>query len=155
MTLEIRRVVTGHDENGKAVVSIDEISKNVVTRRANQWSTVIWATEGMPPSLDGDRDISADIQTTIFPGGTVFRIGKLEPGVAPRVHRTASIDYAIVISGELDMELDDGVIVHLKPGDTVVQRGTVHNWINNGTEPVIIAFILIGADMPEGWEAFG
>jgi mannose-6-phosphate isomerase-like protein (cupin superfamily) len=156
MAMEIRRVVTGHDENGKAVVSIDEVTTNVISRRQNQSSTVVWATKGgLPPSLDGDEDISHDIDTTIFPGGTVFRIGKLDPGVAPRVHRTASIDYAIVISGELDMELDDGVTVHLKPGDCVVQRGTVHNWVNNGTEPVIIAFILIDAKMPADWDAFG
>ena len=73
MTMEIRRVVTGHDENGKAVVSIDEITTNVVSRRKNQSSTVVWATKGMPPSLDGDEDISHEIDTTIFPGGTVFR----------------------------------------------------------------------------------
>jgi quercetin dioxygenase-like cupin family protein len=67
------------------------------------------------------------------------------PGVTPRNHRTDSIDYAVVMSGEIDMELDDGVIVHLKAGDVLVQRGTVHNWVNNGTEPCVIAFTLIAA----------
>lgn len=155
MTLEVRRVVTGHDENGKAVVKIDEISKNVVTRRPNQWSTVIWATDRMPPDLGDDRDISADIQTTIMENGTVFRVSRFEPGVAPRVHRTASVDYAVVLSGEIDMELDDGVVAHLRAGDVLVQRGTVHNWVNNGTEPCMIAFILIDARLPEGLEAHG
>jgi quercetin dioxygenase-like cupin family protein len=155
MTIEVRRVVTGHDANGKAVVKIDELSKNVLTKRANQWSTVIWATDEMPPDLGDDRDISADIQTTIMEKGTVFRISKFEPGVAPRVHRTASIDYAVILSGEIDMELDDGVVVHLKAGDMLVQRGTVHNWVNNGTEPCMIAFILIDAKLPEGLAAHG
>ena len=61
------------------------------------------------------------------------------------MHRTDSIDYAVVMSGEIDMELDNGVSVHLKAGDTLVQRGTIHNWMNRGTEPCVIAFILIAA----------
>ena len=55
-----------------------------------------------------------------------------------------SIDYAVVMSGEIDMELDDSV-VHLKAGDVLVQRGTIHNWVNRGSEPCVIAFILIDA----------
>jgi mannose-6-phosphate isomerase-like protein (cupin superfamily) len=66
------------------------------------------------------------------------------PGVAPRVHRTDSVDYAVVMSGEIDMELDDSV-VHLKAGDVLVQRGTIHNWVNRGSAPCVIAFILIDA----------
>jgi quercetin dioxygenase-like cupin family protein len=74
----------------------------------------------------------------------VFRIVRYDPGVAPRRHRTSSLDYAVVLSGEIDMELDDKE-VHLKAGDVVVQRGTIHNWANRGTEPCIMAFVLIGA----------
>ena len=73
-----------------------------------------------------------------------FEVVKYEPGVTPRNHRTDSLDYAVVISGEIDMELDDSV-VHLNAGDLLVQRGTIHNWVNRGTEPCIIAFVLIGA----------
>jgi quercetin dioxygenase-like cupin family protein len=51
----------------------------------------------------------------------------------------------VVISGEIDMELDDGVVVHVRQGDVLVQRGTIHNWVNHGTEPCVIAFSLIGA----------
>jgi quercetin dioxygenase-like cupin family protein len=148
MSLEVRRVVTGHDENGKAVVLVDEISKNVMSRRPGMESTVIWATDRPVPDLGSDKDISAEVKGTTVAGGSVCRIARMEPGVAPRIHRTESIDYAILLSGELDMELDDEA-VHLKPGDVVVQRGTVHNWINNGTEPVVIAFILISATLPE------
>ena len=74
--------------------------------------------------------------------GTVFRLVEYGPGVVPRNHRTESIDYAIVMSGEIDMEMD-GTTVHLKAGDVLVQRGTIHNWINTGTAPCVIAFALI------------
>lgn len=158
MSLEVRRVVTGHDENGKAVVEIDEISKNVIERRPGAHSTVIWATNSYPPDLNNDKDISADITSTTIPDGVVCRISRFEPGVAPRNHRTESVDYAIVLSGEIDMGLEDET-VHLKAGDVLVQRGTVHNWVNNGAEPCMIAFILIHSILPDrngkGLDAFG
>ncbi|MCH8057857.1 MAG: hypothetical protein IIB78_08305 [Proteobacteria bacterium] len=106
MSLYVRRVVTGHDENGRARVIIDEISKTVVSRRPGQESTVVWATDHMPPRLGDDRDISPEIETTTIDNGIVFRIGKFSPGVAARVHRTAAIDYAAIISGEIAMELE-------------------------------------------------
>jgi quercetin dioxygenase-like cupin family protein len=74
----------------------------------------------------------------------VFRVVEFAPGVAPRVHRTDSVDYAVVMSGEIDMELDDSV-VHLKAGDVLVQRGTIHNWVNRGSAPCVIAFCLVDA----------
>ena len=70
------------------------------------------------------------------------------PGVQRRNHRTDSIDYAVVMSGEIDMELDDSV-VHLRAGDVLVQRGTIHNWVNRGTTPCTIAFVLIDAKSVE------
>jgi quercetin dioxygenase-like cupin family protein len=73
----------------------------------------------------------------------VFRIVRYEPGVTPRNHRTDSIDYAVVISGQIDMELDDNVVVTLHAGDVLVQRGTIHNWVNRYNEPCTIAFVLI------------
>jgi quercetin dioxygenase-like cupin family protein len=75
----------------------------------------------------------------------VFRVVRYEPGVTPRNHRTDSIDYAVVISGAIEMELDDSVLVKLKAGDVLVQRGTIHNWINRGTEPCVVAFVLVSA----------
>jgi mannose-6-phosphate isomerase-like protein (cupin superfamily) len=74
----------------------------------------------------------------------INRPAEFAPGVAPRVHRTDSVDYAVVMSGEIEMELDDSV-VHLKVSDVLVQRGTIHNWINRGSEPCVIAFVLIDA----------
>ena len=155
MTLEVRRVVTGHDKNGKARVVIDELSDNVISRRAGQQSTVIWATNQTPANLEVLNDLSAEVKATTVPHGTVFRISRFEPGGAPRNHRTASMDYAIVISGKIDMELDDGVVVNLKAGDVLVQRGTVHNWTNPGTAPCIIAFVLMACPLPEQLNAEG
>ena len=155
MTLEVRRVVTGHDKNGKARIIIDELSNNVISRRAGQQSTVIWATDQTPPNLEGLNDLSPDVKSTTVANGTVFRVSRFEPGVAPRNHRTASMDYAVVISGEIDMELDDGEVVNLKAGDVLVQRGTIHNWTNPGTEPCIIAFVLMACPLPEQLNAEG
>jgi quercetin dioxygenase-like cupin family protein len=144
MSLKIRRVVTGHDEGGKAVVQIDEVCGNVISRRERHHSCVVWSTETFPVDNSGAEDASARPVATTPPEGTVFRVIEYGPGVAPRNHRTNTLDYAVVISGEIDMELDDGV-VHLKAGDVVVQRGTIHNWVNRGSEPCVIAFALIGA----------
>jgi quercetin dioxygenase-like cupin family protein len=145
MAAGIRRVVTGHDADGKAVVRIDDVGTHQSSRRANHSAQLIWTTDGLPVDFteDGEDKAARDIGTTIT-GGSVFRVGVYEPGVAPRNHRTDSIDYAVVISGEIDMEMD-GTMVHLKAGDVLVQRGTIHNWINNGTEPCVIAFVLISA----------
>ena len=144
MALQVRRVVTGHDGNGKAVVKIDEVSKNLVTGRPRQMACVVWTTESFPVDNTGDGDQGLGQVGTTLNNGTVFRIVEFGPGVAPRNHRTDSIDYAVVMSGEIDMELDDSV-VHLKAGDVLVQRGTIHNWINRGTCPCVMAFVLIDA----------
>ncbi len=145
MSLTVRRVVTGHDNSGRAIVAFDEITKNVMSGRPGANSSVIWTTEGFPVSNDGNEDTSGRKVGTTLDNGTVFRVVSFEPGVTPRNHRTDSIDYAVVISGEIDMGLDDGVNVHLKAGDVLVQRGTIHNWVNNGTSPCVIAFILIAS----------
>ncbi len=144
MTLSIRRVVTGHDEQGRAQVLIDEQVKNVISNRPGAISSVIWSSQGFPVNNAGDVDPSAKSIGTTLNNGTVFRVVKFDPGVSPRNHRTDSIDYAVVISGEIDMTLDLGT-VHLKAGDVLVQRGTVHNWVNSGKEPCVIAFTLVSA----------
>jgi quercetin dioxygenase-like cupin family protein len=144
MSLTIRRVITGHDDNGKARVLIDEHVKNVVSGRANAYSSVIWTTEGFPINNDGNEDTCNRKTGTTLDNGVVFRVVSFGPGVAPRNHRTDSTDFAVVLSGEIDMVLNDETI-HLKAGDVMVQRGTIHNWINNGTEPCVIAFTLVAA----------
>ena len=144
MALKIRRVVTGHDDNGRAVVAVDEICKNVMSRRPNHESCVVWSTGSFPADNSGTEDGGLRPVATTDPNGTVFRIGVYHPGVAPRNHRTESIDYAIVLSGEIDMEMD-GSMIHLKAGNVLVQRGTIHNWVNKGKDPCIIAFTLVAS----------
>src|SRR5882757_2505711 len=145
MEFKLRRVVTGHDANGRAKVLIDEQVQNVFSPRPGAAYSVIWSTEGHPISNDGDADPSRNTIPTSIDNGTVFRIVSYGPGVSPRNHRTDSVDYAVVMSGEIDMELDDGVVVKLKASDVLVQRGTIHNWVNKGTVPCVIAFTLVGA----------
>lgn len=144
MTLHVRRVITGHDANGRAVVTIDEVAKNVVSGRPGANACNIWTTEGFPANNDGDDDAGQKKVGTTLANGTVFRIIEFAPGLAPRNHRTDSIDYIVVISGEIDMELDD-TVVHLAAGDVMVQRGTIHNWVNRGTAPCVLAVILVAA----------
>jgi quercetin dioxygenase-like cupin family protein len=145
MSLKVRRVVTGHDDNGKPTVLFDEICKQVRSGREKHHSCVIWSTGSSPADNSGSEDGGLRPVASTDPNGTVFRIVQYEPGVAPRNHRTDSIDYAVVISGEIDLTMED-TTVHLKQGDVLVQRGTVHNWINRGTEPCVIAFALIAAE---------
>ena len=120
--MNIRRVVTDHDASGRSIVSIDERCANVISRRAGHQSCVAFTG----------------------PDGTIFRIVRYEPGVAPRNHRTETIDYAVVMSGEIDMRLD-GAVVHLRAGDVLVQQATLHDWVNNGKESCVIAFVLVPA----------
>ncbi len=142
--MQLRRVVTGHDAQGRATVLIDEQVKNIVSSRPGSQANVVWTTEGFPIDNDGSDDASTRQTGTTLPGGTVFRVVEFGPGVSPRNHRTDSVDYAVVISGEIDMVLDTQT-VHLKQGDVLVQRGPIHNWVNNGTQPCTIAFALIDA----------
>jgi mannose-6-phosphate isomerase-like protein (cupin superfamily) len=144
MTLKVRRVVTGHDRSGRAIVAIDELARNIVENRPGARSAVIWSTHGFPVDNSDPLDGALRDVKTSESDGTVFRIVQYQAGVSPRVHRTESIDYAVVISGEIHMQLDESE-VHLKAGDVLVQRGTVHNWVNRGTEPCVIAFVLVGA----------
>ncbi len=153
MTLEVRRIVTGHDTNGKAVVKTDE-QLTAVSRlgRSDVVGCEIWSTDHMPVdnSEEGEAAQRAGFVTRYNYVGTgqgiVIRINEFAPGAARLMHRTETLDYAIVLSGECDLELDSGEAVHLKPGDVVVQRGTMHTWVNNGPVPCVFAGILIDAN---------
>jgi mannose-6-phosphate isomerase-like protein (cupin superfamily) len=120
MTLRARRVVTAHDGNGRAIVASDTTLDQPISARPGHARLDFWKA----------------------PDGTVFRFVEYQPGVAPRNHRTETIDYAVVISGEIEMELD-GAVVRLRQGDTLVQQNTTHNWVNRGTEACVIAFVLV------------
>ncbi len=153
MTLEVRRIVTGHDANGKAIVHTDE-RLAAVTRagRTGIAGCEIWSTDRMPVDNSDAAEIAQRqgfVRRYNYVGsgqGTVVRITEFAPGAPKFMHRTETADYAILLSGECDLELDDGVTVHMTQGDVVVERGTMHAWVNNGTQPCVFAFILIDAD---------
>jgi quercetin dioxygenase-like cupin family protein len=144
MALQVRRVITGHDAGGRAVVKIDEVARHLRSGRPGATACNIWTTEGFPASNDGDADAGLRDVGTTLENGTIFRVIEFAPGLAARNHRTDSIDYIVVMSGEIDMELD-GSTVHLKAGDVMVQRGTMHNWVNRGTAPCVLAVVLVDA----------
>ena len=104
----------------------------------------VWTTEGFPANNDGSADAGLRKTALTLANGTIFRVIEFAPGVAARNHRTSSIDYIVVISGEIDMELDE-LNVHLEAGDVMVQRGTIHNWVNRGSAPCVLAVVLIDA----------
>ena len=156
MTLVVRRIVTGHDANGKAVVASDE-RLTAVSRRigANITGCEIWSTDAMPVDNSAAADAAQRagfVKRYNYVGtgqGTVIRITEWAPGHARFTHRTETVDYAILLSGEIDLELENEEVVHLKPGDVVVQRGTTHTWVNRGSVPAVTAFILIDANPAE------
>jgi quercetin dioxygenase-like cupin family protein len=146
MPSQVRRVVTGHDSSGRAIVKIED-TLELLPRVPGSLTAArtLWTTEAFPVDNTGEADAGQRETGITLANGTVFRVVEFGPGNAPRMHRTDSIDYAVVISGEIDMELDDNAVVHLKAGDVLVQRGTIHNWVNKGSAPCTIAFILIDA----------
>lgn len=142
----IRRVVTGHDDQGKAIVEIDEVCNHFRQGRPNGFVCNVWTTDTSPANNNGHVDAGKrEGKFSVIENGTVFRILDFHPGVQQRVHRTDSVDYIVVMSGEIDMELESGEEVHLKAGDVMVQRGTVHNWINRGTETCVMVLVLVHA----------
>ena len=154
MTLEVRRVITGHDANGKAIVASDERMTGVSAPARPYISRCeIWSTDKMPVDNSSDEAEAAQragfVKRYNYVGtgqGTVIRITEFAPGAPKFMHRTETVDYALLLSGECDLELGSGELAHLKPGDIVVQRGTMHAWVNNGTAPCVFAFILIDAE---------
>ena len=148
MALRVRRVITGHDAGGRAIVKLDEVAKHLVEGRPGATVCNVWTTEGFPANNDGASDEGLRKVGTTLKGGSIFRVIEFAPGVAARNHRTDSIDYIVIMAGEIDMELD-GSSVHLKAGDVMVQRGTIHNWINRGAAPCVLAVVLVDAKSVE------
>ena len=173
MVQPTRRVVTGHNAKGRAVVLIDGAAPNAKLRKATGLtSTLLWVTDRSPADNSGSADAAErDIGVAPPPRGSIFRVVDFPPAADfgavdsaamlremgieagagsarhANMHRTKSVDYAVVISGEIDMVLDDSE-VHLKTGDVLVQRGTNHGWVNRGRENCRIAFVLIDAKEP-------
>ncbi|TMG77179.1 MAG: cupin domain-containing protein [Betaproteobacteria bacterium] len=173
----VRRVVTGHDATGRAIVVSDGLAPAVHTNpmRPGHWSVDIWRTEAAPARIEKmAADPTPGPRKQMPPKrGTVVRIADFAPesealraldpdsakkvfaamgnesastfrpgGRHPMMHRTETIDYAIVLSGELTMVLDDTDVV-LREGDVVIQCGTNHAWSNRSGKPARIAFVLV------------
>ena len=173
---DIRRVVTGLDANNKSVTLFDG-RLPLASGAYGLASVNLWVTDSYPPALlfNGDDPATRPIGISPPDNGTKLRIvefppldaateAKMEPNFLmkavgahaptrgepvkhPLMHRTRTLDYAVVLSGEIDMMLDDST-VHLKPGDVVVQQATNHAWINRGAQPCRILFVLMDSKQP-------
>lgn len=143
----VRRVVTGHDANNVAKVLWDDaITK--VKRGKSGFLTHLWNTKATPADIRTGTAIDDPGDephiTAPPPGGSRFVIIDYPPGNGGTMHRTETLDYVIVLEGEIDMVMDDST-VHLGTGDVLIQRGTNHAWCNNGTENARVAFVLVDA----------
>lgn len=172
----VRRVVTGHDAAGRSIVLFDSAAPNVKGRAQGNASTLLWVTDESPADVSGTADRAArEIGVPPPRGGTIFRLAEfppssggedlldhatvlrdfgigddVAPGHPPRhplVHRTRTIDYAVVLEGEIHLLLDESE-VRLSAGDVVVQQGTNHAWINRGPGRCRLAMVFIDAAEP-------
>jgi quercetin dioxygenase-like cupin family protein len=144
----VRRVVTGHDRDRIAKVILDSAATNARQSPSGSVSTLVWCTDAMPADMpvgESVEDMGARKLGTPPPAnGTRFAVIDFPPGTKGGMHRTETIDYVIVVSGAIDMEMDDST-VSLSAGDVMVQRGTNHAWINRGSETARLAFVLVDA----------
>jgi quercetin dioxygenase-like cupin family protein len=155
---DIRRVVTGHDANGRANIAIDDRRVLVGVARGDAKFALIWTTPTVPADNNDDTDGATRPAGLTLHGGSVIRVVDLAPGEASPMHRSNSIDYGIVLSGTVELELEGGDTTLLGAGDIIVQRGTNHLWRNpSPTEWCRIVFVLIeasavkvnGVELPE------
>jgi quercetin dioxygenase-like cupin family protein len=148
----VRRVVTGHDADRVAGVLFDGPAQNEKFPDPGVISTLVWSTDQMPVPIPigataedmGNRKLGSAPP----PSGSRFAIIDFPPGNPVAFHRTETLDYVIVLEGEIDMDMDDST-VHLASGDVLVQRGTNHAWVNRGGVRARIAVVLLD-DEPLG-----
>ena len=168
----MKRVVTGHDAKGGSIFMIEDQPQAVILEKAGGLRlTELWATSESPANVSGTQDKAVrPRRIEPDPLGSVFRVIEYPPDSArlkridpeahfasmgakaadqatrrhPGMHRTKTIDYAIILSGEIYAVLDEGAAL-LKAGDVLVQRGTNHAWSNRTDKPCVIAFVLIDA----------
>ncbi len=142
----IRRIVTGHDEAGRAVVTMDGPAANHKWSGAGTVSTLMWSSFETPMEMWTGEDFGVRIiGTPPPPNGSRFCVIDFPAGTPGRMHRTDTVDYVTCVDGEIDMEMDDGLTIHMKAGDVMVQQGTNHAWINRGLGTARVAFVLIDA----------
>ncbi|MFD3427343.1 cupin domain-containing protein [Nocardia fluminea] len=144
---DIRRIVTGHDRSGRAIFVADGKAQSQLTRGVE--TTNLWLHRGAPDNSGEYADpVTAAVPLEPPVGGTVLRIVDFPPtddGSSPDMHRTASLDYAYVIEGEIYAVLDDDSTV-MHTGDVLIQRGTNHGWVNRSDRPCRVLFVLLDAE---------
>ncbi|TFY79658.1 hypothetical protein EWM64_g4361 [Hericium alpestre] len=146
----LRRIITGHDKNGMATQSDDDSQTPEPVSEGVKVGT-LWVTDGIP-AKDNNTDTERGkrkLEGIVTPGAAGLRITELAPGSVTAMHRTPSVDYNILIAGEVIHITEDGVEKRLStPGDTVIQRGTLHAWRNPGPKWVRWISVIIDAAPP-------
>jgi quercetin dioxygenase-like cupin family protein len=146
MPNKIRRVVTGHNSEGEAIFASDNHFETVVIPSGDAAMATIWTTTTVPADLNDETDGRNRDAGTTLKGGSVIRVVDMLPNASSPMHRTSSIDYGIVMSGTIELELDNNVFKTMKAGDIIVQRGTIHMWRNpSSTKICRIVFVLTEA----------
>lgn len=150
MTFEPRRVVTGHTEDGVSVFLSDGPPPVVRTAPDGALFYEMWSTAAMPAPVAADEPDPTQVSLSVppEPNGTKIRINEFPPGVVSPTHRTQSVDYGIVLEGEVVLVLDDSETV-LRAGDVVVQRGTDHRWENRSGALARMVFVLVDGEFTE------
>ena len=146
MNDKIRRVVTGHATNGTAVFTDDTLFETVVIPSGDTAMSTIWTTLNVPADLNDETDGAKRDAGLTLKGGSVIRIVDMLPNCSSPMHRSSSIDYGIILSGEIELELDNEVVKTIGQGGIIVQRGTIHKWRNpSSTDICRIVFVLTQA----------
>ncbi len=141
----VQRVVTGHDANGRAVFRSEDCSPTKLIPGGDASFLLIWTTDTVPADNNDETDGRDRDAGTTLNQGSVIRIVDMLPGKQSPMHRTNSIDYGIVLEGEIELELEDGAKRTVRQGGIIVQRGTNHLWRNTTDKVTRIAFVLIEA----------
>jgi quercetin dioxygenase-like cupin family protein len=141
----VQRVVTGHDANGRAIFKSEDETPTKLIPSGDAAMLLVWTTATVPADNNDETDGREREAGVTLEGGSVIRIVDMLPGKESPMHRTNSIDYGIVLEGEIELELDDGAKRTVRQGGIIVQRGTNHLWRNTSDKVCRIAFILIEA----------
>ena len=148
----VQRVVTGHDANGRAIFKSEDVTPTKMIPTGDASFLLLWTTPSVPADLNDETDGRHRDAGLTINQGSVIRIVDMLPHQVSPMHRTNSIDYGIILSGEIELELDDGVKKTIREGGIVIQRGTNHLWRNVTDKVCRIAFILIDAQDPPAWK---
>ncbi|EKM52481.1 uncharacterized protein PHACADRAFT_211736 [Phanerochaete carnosa HHB-10118-sp] len=143
--LPVRRIVTGHTPDGKAIFVDDGPVASYPFGGSKTFTTDLYWIHGFPPSNDGGFEdaVKQHDNVIVNPTGSTFRVFDMPPHREAMFHRTLSLDYGILISGSLTLVLDDNKRVVMKPGDVIVQRETIHSWINETDEWTRMYFVIL------------